>query len=136
MADSHDQQSIEWLNWYNQQYGSPQKDPAAVARLTRAIADYLGWMKSVNYTAASRQLHRVQLELFLDFVKSRRFKWQQLFSVNTREHFKNTSKLRTTAAVNALSRYLVEKGQIKMPLPQHPSPRKLAGIFEEYLHFR
>jgi integrase/recombinase XerD len=136
MADSHPPQSIEWLDWYNQQYGPPQKDPAAVPRLTRAIADYLGWMKSVNYTAASQHLHRMQLELFLNFVKSQHLHWQQLFSVNTREHFKNISKLRTTAAVNALSRYLVEKGHIKMPLPQHPSPRKLAGIFEEYLQYR
>ena len=136
MADSHPQQSIEWLDWYNQQYGPPQNDPAAVPRLIRAIADYLRWIKSVNYSSASQHLHQVQLEQFLDFVKSRRLDWQQLLSVNTREHFKNTSGLRTTAAVNALSRYLVEKGQIKMPLPQHPSPRKLAGIFEEYLHFR
>ena len=135
MADSHPQQSIEWLDWYNQQYGPPQNDPAAVPRLIRAIANYLRWIKSVNYSSASQHLHQVQLEQFLDFVKSRRLDWQQLLSVNTREHFKNTSGLRTTAAVNALSRYLVEKGQIKMPLPQHPSPRKLAGIFEEYLHF-
>jgi integrase/recombinase XerD len=136
MADPYPQQSIQWLDWYNQQYGAPQNDPAAVPRLIRAIADYLQWMKSVNYTAASQHLHQVQIEQFLDFVKSRRLDWQQLFSLNTREHFKNTSGLRTTAAVNALSRYLVEKGQIKAPLPQHPSPRKLAGIFEEYLHFR
>ena len=136
MTDPRPQQSIQWLNWYNRQYGPPQNDPAAVPRLIRAIADYLHWMKSVNYTAASQHLHQVQLEQFLDFVKSRRLDWQQLFSVNTREHFKNTSGLRTTAAVNALSRYLVEKGHIKMPLPQHPQQRKLAGIFEEYLHFR
>jgi site-specific recombinase XerD len=136
MADPRTEQSIEWLDWYSRQYGPPQKDPVAVPRLTRAIADYLCWMKSVNYTSASRHLHRAQLELFLDFVKNRRFGWQQFFTVATREHFKNTSGLRTTAAVNALSQYLVEKGHIKMPLPQHPSPRKLAGIFEEYLHFR
>ena len=136
MTDPRPQQSIQWLNWYNRQYGPPQNDPAAVPRLIRAIADYLHWMKSVNYTSASRHLHQVQLAQFLNFVKSRRLDWQQLFSVNTREHFKNTSGLRTTAAVNALSRYLVEKGHIKMPLPQHPQQRKLAGIFEEYLHFR
>ena len=131
MADPHPQQATEWLNWYNRQYGAPQKDPAAVPRLVRAIADYLRWMKSVNYSPASRHLHQVQLEKFLDFVKSRRLDWQQLFSVNTREHFKNTSGLSTTAAANALSRYLVEKGHIKTPLPHRPPPRKLAGIFEE-----
>ena len=136
MADPYPPQSIEWLDWYNHQYGAPQKDPSAVPRLTRAIADYLQWMKSVNYTSASQHLHRVQLELFLDFVKNRHFHWQQLFSIKTREHFKKDSGLCTTAAVNALSRYLVEKGQIKAPLPQHPAPRKLAGIFEDYLHFR
>jgi hypothetical protein len=86
MADSHTQQSIEWLNWYNQQYGSPQIDPSAVPRLTRAITDYLHWMKSVNYTSASRYQHQMQLELFLSFVKNRCFGWQQLFTEKTREH--------------------------------------------------
>jgi hypothetical protein len=73
MLDPHSQQAIEWLNWYSRQYGPPQKDPAMVPRLSRAIADYLQWMKSVNYTAASRHLHRMQLELFLNFVKNRCF---------------------------------------------------------------
>jgi integrase/recombinase XerD len=136
MAEPRTEQSIEWLNWYSRQYGPPQKDPAAVPRLTRAIADYLHWMKSVNYTSASRHLHRMQLEQFLDFVKSRRLGWQQLFTVKTCEHFKKISGLCTTAAVNGLSRYLVEQGQIKMPLPQRPAPRKLAGIFEDYLQYR
>ena len=101
MANAYPHQCTEYLEWYNRQYGPPQKDPAAVPRLTRAIADYLQWMKSVNYTSASQHLHRLQLELFLDFVKSSHLHWQQLFSVKTREHFKNTSGLRTTAAVNA-----------------------------------
>ena len=136
MLDPHSQQCIEWLNWYSRQYGPRQKDPSVVPRLTRAIADYLYWMKSVNYTPASRHLHRVQLELFLDFVKSRRLGWQQLFTVKTREHFKKINGLCTTAAVNGLSRYLVEQGQLKTPLPQHPQQRKLTGIFEDYLQYR
>ena len=136
MADSHIQQCTEWLDWYIQQYGSPQKDPSAVARLIRATADYLHWMKSVNYSSATQHLHRRQLELFLDFVKNRRFHWQQLFTVKTREHFKKISGLATTTAVNGLSRYLVEQGQIKTPLPQHPQQRKLTGTFEDYLQFR
>jgi site-specific recombinase XerD len=76
------------------------------------------------------------LELFLDFVKNRRLPWQQLFTVNTREHFKKISGLATTTAINGLSRYLVKQGQIKTPLPQHPQQRKLTGIFEDYLQFR
>jgi len=136
MADPRTEQSIQWLDWYNRQYGPPQKDPVAVPRLTRAIADYLHWMKSVNYTSASRHLHRVQLELFLDFVKNRRLSWQQLFTVKTREHFKKLSGLLTTAAINGLSRYLVEQGQLKTPLPQHPQQRELTGIFEDYLQYR
>jgi site-specific recombinase XerD len=136
MVDPHTQQSIEWLNGYSRQYGPPQKDPAAIPRLTRAIADYLHWMKSVNYTPASRHQHRIQLELFLSFIKSRRFGWQQLFTEKTREHFKKIRGLSTTAAINGLSRYLVEQGQIKMPLPQRPLPRKLSGIFEDYLQYR
>jgi len=136
MADSHIQQCIEWLDWYIQQYGSPQKDPSAVARLIRATADYLQWMKSVNYSLATQHLHRGQLELFLDFVKNRRLPWQQLFTVKTRKQFKKISGLATTTAINGLSRYLVEQGQLKMPLPQHPQQRKLTGTFEDYLQFR
>jgi site-specific recombinase XerD len=135
MVDPHTQQSIQWLDWYSRQYGPPQKDPAVVPRLSRAIADYLHWMKSVNYTAASRQLHRRQLKLFLSFVKNRRFDWQQLFAENTREHFKKLSGLDTTAALNGLCRYLAEQGQIKTPLARHPMGRKLAGVFEDYVHF-
>jgi integrase/recombinase XerD len=136
MADSHIQQCIEWLNWYSQQYGAPQNDPATVVRLIRATADYLNWMKSVNYSLDAQNLHRRQLELFLDFVKNRRLPWQQLFTVNTREHFKKISGLATTAAINGLSRYLVKLGQIKTPLPQHPQQRKLGGTFKDYLQFR
>jgi hypothetical protein len=135
MDDPRTRQSIEWLEWYSRQYGPPQKDPAVVPRLTRAIADYLEWMTSVNYTAASRQMHRRQLKLFLSFIKNRRFDWQQLFTENTRQHFKKLSGLHSTAALNGLSRYLVEQDRIKMPLPRHPPPRKLAGIFEDYVHF-
>jgi len=136
MSDFHIQQCIEWLNWYSQQYGAPQNDPATVVRLIRATADYLNWMKSVNYSLGAQHLHCRQLELFLDFVKNRRLHWQQLFTVNTREHFKKISGLATTAAINGLSRYLVEQGQIKTSLPQHPQQKKLTGTFEDYLQFR
>jgi site-specific recombinase XerD len=136
MADSPIQQCTQWLEWYSQQYGPPQKDPAAVAQLIRATADYLNWMKSVNYRLGTQYRHQIQLELFLDFVKNRRLPWQQLFTVNTRENFKKISGLATTAAINGLSRYLVKQGQIKTPLPQHPQQRKLSGIFEDYLQFR
>ena len=136
MADSHIQQCIEWLNWYSQQYGAPQNDPATVVRLMRAIADYLQWMTSANYSLGTQHMHRRQLELFLDYVKNRRLPWQQLFTVNTREHFKKFSGLATTTAINGLSRYLVKQGQIKTPLPQHPQQRNLTGIFEDYLQFR
>jgi integrase/recombinase XerD len=136
MLDPHSQQAIEWLEWYSRQYGAPQKDPSVVPRLSRAIADYLHWMQSVKYTAASRQLHRRQLKQFLSFVKNRRFDWQQLFTEKTRQQFKKLSGLCTTAAVNGLSRYLVEKGRLKMPLPQRPAARKLSGVFEDYLQYR
>jgi site-specific recombinase XerD len=136
MTDPHPQPSIQWLDWYSRQYGPPQKDPSAVPRLTQAITDYLQWMKSVNYTSATRYLYRSQLELFLGFVKNRRFRWQQLFTVKTREHFKKTCGLSTVTALNGLSRYLVEQGRLKRPLPQGSPPKKLADIFEDYLQYR
>jgi hypothetical protein len=93
MADSHIQQCIEWLNWYSQQYGAPQNDPATVVRLMRAIADYLQWMKSANYSLGTQHLHRRQLELFLDFVKNRRLHWQQLFTVKPVSILKKSADL-------------------------------------------
>jgi site-specific recombinase XerD len=135
MVEQRSQQSIEWLEWYSHQYGAPQKDPTVVPRLTRAITAYLDWMASVNYTAASRQLHRRQLKLFLSFVKNCCFDWQQLFTENTRQHFKKLSGLHTTAALNGLCRYLAQQGQINTPLARRPLQRKLAGIFEDYVRF-
>jgi integrase/recombinase XerD len=105
-------------------------------RLTRAITDYLHWMQAVNYTPASRHQHRLQLELFLSFVKNRRFGWQEVFTLKTREHFKKLSALSTMAAVNGLSRYLVEQGQIKKPLPRSAHHRRLPSIYEDYLRYQ
>jgi len=114
----------------------PQIDPSVVPRLARAITDYLQWVKSVHYSPASCHQHRMQLESFLSFVKNSDLPWQQLFAGATREQFKKLSRLSTTAAVNGLSRYLAQQGQIKTPLPRRPQPRQLAGIYEDYLNYR
>ena len=114
----------------------PQKDPSVVPRLSRAIADYLKWMNSVRYSPGSCHQHRMQLEVFLDFVKNSGLPWQQLFAGATRERFKKLSQLSTTAALNGLSRYLAQQGHIKTPLPRRPQPRQLAGIYQDYLNYR
>jgi site-specific recombinase XerD len=113
-----------------------QKDPSVVPRLSRAIADYLAWMKTVCYSPGSCHQHRMQLEAFLDFVKDSGLVWQQVFAGATRERFKKRNHLATTAALNGLSRYLAQQGQIKTPLSRRPQPRQLAGIYEDYLNWR
>jgi len=112
----------------------PQKDPSVVPRLSRAIADYLMWMPSVRYSPGSCHQHRMQLEAFLDFVKDSGLLWQQVFAGATRERFKKRNHLATTAALNGLSRYLAQQGQIKTPLSRRPQPRQLSGIYEDYLN--
>jgi len=112
----------------------PQKDPSVVPRLSRAIADYLTWMPSVRYSPGSCHQHRMQLEAFLDFVKDSDLLWQQVFAGVTRERFKKRNHLSTTAALNGLSRYLAQQGQIKTPLSRRTQPRQLAGIYEDYLN--
>ena len=114
----------------------PQKDPSVVSRLSRAIEDYLTWMQSVRYSPGSCHQHRIQLEAFLDFVKDSELVWQQVFAGATRERFKKLSHLSTTAALNGLSRYLAQQGQIKTPLSRRTQPRQLAGIYEDYLNWR
>jgi len=112
----------------------PQKDPSVVSRLSRAIEDYLTWMQSVRYSPGSCHQHRMQLEAFLDFVKDSGLVWQQVFAGATRERFKKRNHLSTTAALNGLSRYLAQQGQIKTPLSRRTQPRQLAGIYEDYLN--
>jgi len=112
----------------------PQKDSSVVPRLSRAIADYLAWMKTVCYSPGSCHQHRMQLEAFLDFVKDSGLVWQQVFAGATRERFKKRNHLSTTAALNGLSRYLAQQGQIKTPLSRRTQPRQLAGIYEDYLN--
>jgi integrase/recombinase XerD len=112
----------------------PQKDPSVVSRLSRAIEDYLTWMQSVCYSPGSCHQHRMQLEAFLDFVKDSGLLWQQVFAGATRERFKKRNHLATTAALNGLSRYLAQQGQIKTPLSRRPQPRQLSGIYEDYLN--
>jgi site-specific recombinase XerD len=112
----------------------PQKDPSVVSRLSRAIEDYLTWMPSVRYSSGSCHQHRMQLEAFLDFVKDSDLLWQQVFAGATRERFKKRNHLSTTAALNGLSRYLAQQGQIKTPLSRRTQPRQLAGIYEDYLN--
>ena len=114
----------------------PQKDPSVVSRLSRAIEDYLTWMQSVRYSPGSCHQHRMQLEAFLDFVKDSQLVGQQVFAGAIRERFKKRNHLSTTAALNGLSRYLAQQGQIKTPLPRRPQPRQLAGIYEDYLNWR
>jgi site-specific recombinase XerD len=114
----------------------PQKDPSVVFRLSRAIEDYLTWMPSVRYSPGSCHQHRMQLEAFLDFVKNSELVWQQVFAGATRERFKKRNHLSTTAALNGLSRYLAQQGQIKTPLSRRTQPRQLAGIYEDYLNWR
>jgi site-specific recombinase XerD len=114
----------------------PQKDPSVVSRLSRAIEDYLTWMQSVRYSPGSCHQHRMQLEAFLDFVKDSGLVWQQVFAGATRERFKKRNHLSTTAALNGLSRYLAQQGQIKTPLSRRTQPRQLAGIYEDYLNWR
>jgi integrase/recombinase XerD len=104
--------------------------------LKQAIEDYLQWMKSVGYTRNTRKNYQAQLNQFLCFSKNTATSWEKLFTSNSLECFKKSSRQRDVAAINALSCYLFSQGKIPKPLTKQTKPVVLPKIYEDYLSYQ
>jgi len=114
----------------------PNYDNWVYDHLKQSIEDYLQWMKSVGYAPKTRQSHQAQLNQFLCFSKNTAINWEKLFTLNSLERFKKSSKKRAVSAICALSRYLFAQGKIPKPLAKKKKLVVLPKIYEDYLSYQ
>ncbi len=102
--------------------------------LEQAIRDYLLWMIDKEYSLQTWALYGRLLNHFSVFIASRSTAWERIFTLETLAAFQEEYKLTHAAvAVRGLARYL--HAQQRIPWPLTRQPRKLLGIYEEYLDY-
>lgn len=110
------------------------KGKAGAVQLEQAIRDYLLWMVDKGYSPHTWALHDRFLNYFSAFIAGRSMAWERIFTVETLATFEVEYKLTHMAvAVRGLARYLYVQQRIPRPLIKQP--RKLPGIYEEYLTY-
>ena len=114
----------------------PNYDDGVYKHLKQAIEDYLQWMKSVGYARKTRQSYLSQLNQFLCYSKNTIISWEKLFTSNSLECFKKSSRKSAVPAINALSRYLFSQGKIPKPLAHRAQLIDLPKIYQDYLAYQ
>jgi len=114
----------------------PNYDDGVYKHLKQAIEDYLQWMKSVGYVRKTRQSYLSQLNQFLCYSKNTIISWEKLFTSNSLECFKKSSRKSAVPAINALSRYLFSQGKIPKPLAHRAQLIDLPKIYQDYLAYQ
>ena len=114
----------------------PNYDDCVYKHLKQAIEDYLQWMKSVGYARKTRQSYLSQLNQFLCYSKNTTISWEKLFTSNSLECFKKSSRKSAVPAINALSRYLFSQGKIPKPLAHRAQLIDLPKIYQDYLAYQ
>ena len=135
MLDERTRESIEWIDKWFQEHGYPDDDTAMLHDLEQTISDYLLWMRSEGYSPKTTEGYKQQLNQFLLFVKTRRFSWDGIFTLDTLKWFQKVRALSQAHAVRGLSRYLFEQGKIRQPIPRRASQIDLPDIYEQYLAY-
>ena len=121
------------MEWIEDRLNKLQETAVA---LEEAIADYLDWMVASGYTQATRQHHKWMLGQFLSFVRSEKYLWDDILTLQTFEDFKKAKGLKEVCAVTGLSRYLHDQGKIAKPILLRKPPSPLPDIYEDYLLYR
>ncbi len=114
----------------------PNYDDCVYKHLKQAIEDYLQWMKSVGYARKTRQSYLSQLNQFLCYSKNTTISWEKLFTSNSLECFKKSSRKSAVPAINALSRFLFSQGKIPKPLAHRAQLIDLPKIYQDYLAYQ
>lgn len=102
--------------------------------LEQAIRDYLLWMIDKGYAHKTWSLHERLLRHFSVFIDHRAIAWANIFTFGTLAAFQEECKLtHVPMVIRGLARYL--HAQQRIPRPLKRQPRKLPGIYEEYLRY-
>ncbi len=99
--------------------------------LENAIKDYLLWMEAEGYSHGSQRAYKRTLDQFLCFVTSEKYRWDEIFTLDTLTCFRERYGLAQTS-VRGLSRYLFEQKKIRRPIEKKPR-QWLPEIYEDYL---
>ncbi len=106
--------------------------PPCAQMLATAIHDYLSWLNAKEYGEFTRVCYKKGLNHFHDFIVRMEIPWEDVFSFETFESFREKYNHTTDASsVKMLSRFLFKKNRIERPI-ERPTPR-LPQIYEEYL---
>jgi integrase/recombinase XerD len=110
-------------------------DETALA-LKDAIEKYLEWMAANAYSRSTQQNYKCSLRDFLSFTKSRKYRWDNIFSSSSIRCFKKVKGPRTIPAISGLSRYLFNQGKLAQPIQVRKLPPRLPDIYEEFLVYQ
>jgi len=99
--------------------------------LEKAVSDYLSWMISQGYAAATLKDHKRVLERFVSYVKRKKVPWETVFTSETLMAFKDENKSIRTSALRSLSEYLYEEKRIPSAITE--PLKQLPMIYEQYL---
>ena len=135
MGDERTRESLEWIDKWFQKHGHRKDDTPVLCDLEQAIGNYLQWMTGQGYSPNTTESHGRELNQFLIFVNKRRFRWDEIFTLDTLKWFQKVRALKWAHGVRGLSRYLFEQGKIAEPIPPRKAPVKLPDIYEQYLAY-
>lgn len=110
-------------------------DETALA-LKHAIEKYLEWMAANAYSKSTQRIYKCTLRDFLYFIRSGRYRWDNIFSPRTIKGFKKVKGPRTIPAIAGLSRYLYSQGKLAQPIQVRKSPPTLPVIYEDFLLYQ
>lgn len=125
--------SISNLEWIENRL---KKFDQAAAALEEAIAGYLDWVVVNGYAQSTHKSHKSILNKFLSFVRSGKYLWDDIFTLQTFEDFKKAMGLNGISALTGLSRYLFEKGKITEPIVLRKPLPHLPPLYEDYLAYQ
>jgi integrase/recombinase XerD len=111
----------------------PTIDHETVDMLEHEIHAYLEWMADNAYSKKTQKNYRRILGQLLSFVRSRRYRWNDVFTYETMMLFKNSNGLGEIHGVSGFTRYLYAKGKIATSRPMRKPPPPLPAIYEDYL---
>jgi integrase/recombinase XerD len=123
-----DKQTIEHIELIEKKLGQIESTKNA---LEQAIKDYLKWMEFHGYSQTTLQTHKKRLARFFEFIKNKRFTWDEVFTFDTLKSFQSIKNTTKVHAVRELSRYLFEQNRIRRPIEKQTEP--LPKIYEQYL---
>jgi integrase/recombinase XerD len=109
---------------------------ATTTDIKQAIKGYLQWLSANGYTQSTQKIYHLAIGHYLSFIEGGGYSWDDIFTQNILQRFKQLKGKSCACAVTSLSRYLHSLGKISAPVSLEKSPDPLPAVFEDYLNYR